>query len=118
MQDDVVKLACAHVRTGTDFTSAATGDKFSARVSAICKTSNIIYLIQCRKCKMQYVGETENPLHLRMNEHRSDYYRRLPATNPSLNIFSTHPASHTFKDATVMIIEQKYTLSPFYATEI
>ena len=42
-------------------------DDFSARVSANCRTSSIIYLIQCRKCKMQYVGETENSLHLRMN---------------------------------------------------
>ena len=25
-----------------------------------------------------YVGETENPLHLRMNGHRYDYYRKLP----------------------------------------
>ena len=69
---------CAHVRMGTDFTGAANGDKFSARVSATCKTSTIIYLTQCCKCKMQYVGETENPLHLRTNGHRSDYYRRLP----------------------------------------
>ena len=43
---------CAHVKTGTGFTSAVTGINFSARVSANYKTSNIVYLIQCRKCKM------------------------------------------------------------------
>ena len=98
---------CAHVRTGTDFTSAATGKKFSARVSATCKTSNIIYLIQCRKCKMQYVGETENPLHLRMNGHRSDYYRRLPDKPVARHFFNT--PGHTFEDVSVMIIEQLHS---------
>ena len=29
-----------------------------------CKTRNIIYLIECRKCQKQYVRETQNPLHI------------------------------------------------------
>ena len=56
---------------------------------------------------MQYVGETENPLHLRMNGHTSDYYRRLPDKPVGKHFFNTY--GHTFEDASVMIIEQLHS---------
>ena len=37
-----------------------------------CSTKNIIYLITCNKCKLQYVGETLQMLKTRMNQHRSE----------------------------------------------
>ena len=83
---------------------AVTGINFSARVSANCKTSNIVYLIQCRKYKIQYVGETENPLHLRMNGYGSDYYQRLPDKPVAKHFYDT--PGHMFEDVSVMIIEQ------------
>ena len=45
-------------------------------LSFTCKTRNLIYLIQCRKCGLQCVGETANPFHIRMNGHRSDINTR------------------------------------------
>ena len=94
---------CAHIKVGVVFSSAVTGVEFRARTTADCKTSNVVYLIECRKCKKQYVGETENPLHLRLNGHRSDYYRRLPDKPVGMH-FNT--SGHTFDDLTIMIIEQ------------
>ena len=94
---------CIHIKTGINFNSAVTGEKFRARVTANCKTSNIVYLIECRKCKKQYVGETENPLHLRVNGHRSDYHRRL-SDKPVAEHF--HSTGHSFDDMTIMVIEQ------------
>src|SRR5206468_3073062 len=35
-----------------------------------CSSDNIVYLITCSKCKLQYFGETSNPLRVRMNAHR------------------------------------------------
>lgn len=32
----------------------------------------MVYLISCCRCGVQYVRETENALHIRMNGHRSD----------------------------------------------
>ena len=37
-----------------------------------CKTSNIIYLITCKCCGLQYVGETSQLMTMRFKEHRSD----------------------------------------------
>ena len=34
-----------------------------------CKSGNIIYLLTCRGCNIQYVGETMQPVYMRMNGH-------------------------------------------------
>ena len=65
--------------------STVTGEKFYAKVTADCKTSNIVYLTECWICRKQYVGEMENLLHIRMNDHCSDYHRKL-LINPWQNI--------------------------------
>ena len=36
-----------------------------------CKTQNVIYLLTCKNCHYQYVGETCIPLHERINIHRT-----------------------------------------------
>ena len=58
------------------FTGAAksntTGETITLRQHTTCKTSNVIYLIECSKCNEQYVGETGHPVHHRGNQHRSD----------------------------------------------
>ena len=54
------------------FASSMTGEHFKLKLRASCKTTNVIYLIQCRRCGLQYVGETGQPLHSRMNSHRFD----------------------------------------------
>ena len=47
--------------------------------------------------------ETENPLHLRMNCHRSIYYCKL-SDKPVAEHFNM--IGHSFNDLTLMIIEQ------------
>ena len=39
-----------------------------------CKTYNIVYLVQCSLCKKAYTGRSIQPLHERLNGHRSKYY--------------------------------------------
>ena len=39
-----------------------------------CKSTNLVYLLTCESCGIQYVGETSQPLHKRMNHHRSNKY--------------------------------------------
>ena len=51
--------------------------KFTIRDSATCKSSNLVYLINCAHCQdVQYVGETGNTLQIRFNGHRSDIRRK------------------------------------------
>ena len=48
-----------------------------------CNSKNIIYLITCNKCKIQYVGETIQMLKMRMNKHRSDIRSKIANTHIS-----------------------------------
>ena len=63
---------CPNINPQDTFQSTTNGRSFRVRTSATCKTKNLVYLIQCKQCKKQYVGETQNPLHTRLNGHRSD----------------------------------------------
>ena len=51
--------------------SSVTGKTYSIKATANCRTANVVYnMIECTKCSKQYVGETENVLHIWMNDHR------------------------------------------------
>ena len=66
-------VTCQHFDpTPTDsFTSHITGISYPIRNDATCLSSNVVYLIQCSKCGIQYVGETGTTVRLRMANHRS-----------------------------------------------
>ena len=53
-----------------------------------CETFNDIYLIQCRLCNLQYIGETKRRLKDRFNEHRR------PILNPTGNYIRTTVSEH------------------------
>ena len=64
---------CKHIVEGDSFCSNTTGRKYNikSREDVItCATKNVIYLISCKKCGIQYVGETSQALRNRMNNHR------------------------------------------------
>ena len=87
------------------FTSPCTGSTHKIRFEFKCTTRNLVYLIQCRRCGLQYVGETGNPLHTRMNSHRSDI-RTTKIEKPVAAHF-TQP-DHSLEDLQVMGIEKIY----------
>lgn len=55
------------------FSSSNTGRVFhiNSNINLDCNTQNVIYLITCKYCKLQYVGETAKKLKVRFNNHRS-----------------------------------------------
>ena len=50
---------------GKSYSVKCTGENMN------CGTKNVIYLISCRKCAVQNVGETSQTLRCRFNNHRS-----------------------------------------------
>ena len=68
-----------------------------------CKTKNLVYLIECRKCRKQYVGETENALHIRLNGHRSDI-RTNKTEKPVAEHFNL--PGHYMENLTIMVIDK------------
>ena len=70
---------------------------------ANCKTANVVYMIECIKCKKKYVGETENALHLRMNGRQSDIkHRRLE--KPVATHFNSE--GHSLEDLSIFVTKQ------------
>ncbi len=53
-----------------------------------CKTTNVIYLITCKKCKLQYVGETIQLLRERIGKHASSF--KHPEKENSCRILAEH----------------------------
>ena len=48
----------------------STGATCQIKSHIICNTKNLIYMIQCNRCHLQYIGETKRRLKDRFNEHR------------------------------------------------
>ena len=80
-----------------------TGETFRILASAICKTRNVIYLMQCLRCRKQYVGETENSFHIRLNGHKSDI-KNHQIEKPVPAHFSS--LGHSMEDIQIMVIER------------
>ena len=69
-------------------------------------SSNVVYLITCNKCKLQYVGETSENLNKRLNWHDSCF--RNPTAYSFCKILNTHFRKGYCKDSSyaVNIIEK------------
>ena len=48
-----------------------------------CKYKNLIYLIHCKNCNKQYIGETKRQLSERFGEHRRLIVNHHQLTNPT-----------------------------------
>ena len=80
-----------------------------------CKSSNIVYLVTCDRCALQYVGETSLPLHERMYKYRnkidSDQVDpNLTAVEEHFRTFNNHDGTADF---TIQPISFTYNLREF-----
>ncbi len=65
---------CLYVKTRSEFDSKySTSFTITGRLD--CNSKNIVYLIECKKCEEQYVGETSKTLRARLTDHLSDIRR-------------------------------------------
>ena len=80
---------CEAIVNDTHFTSQVTAQRFQIREGPLhCNSKNIVYLMECRTCSIQYVGscgtdkrggEQKNKFRFRYNDYKSkhrDYLKR------------------------------------------
>ena len=80
---------CPYIEHGRNqYTFHSTGETHHIKSHITCETFNVIYLIQCRLCNLQYIGETKRRLKDRFNEHRR------PILNPTGNYIHTAVSEH------------------------
>ena len=67
-------LSCPDLSRSLEVRSKITGRTYSSinikSHEIQCKIRNYIYLLACKSCSIQYVGESVTPVNLRMNIHR------------------------------------------------
>lgn len=63
-------LTCKAADSCQNFQSSNTAHFYPVKGRLWCKSSNLIYLITCSLCDLQYVGQTERELRHRFLEHR------------------------------------------------
>ena len=75
--------------------SSKTGRKFKPLTEVNCQSSNLIYVITCKHCNIQYVGQTKNRILTRFQGHFTDiahdkdttvarHFNRCPIGDPQL----------------------------------
>jgi hypothetical protein len=62
---------CKIITDNTSFISTTYNKTFNIKTDCNCSTKDFIYLITCKLCKIQYVGESGQNLRDRMNNHKS-----------------------------------------------
>ena len=75
-----------------------------------CNSSNVVYLLECTVCDVQYVGSTCTPFRLRFNDYKACSRKfNLGASVPQVEFFRhfTEEGHHVFlKDISVKVIDR------------
>ena len=79
-------LCCKQVVHTTLFKSNQKNRIFQIYHNLNCKSTYVIYLLECTKCKIQYVGKTETEFNIRLNNHQKDVWK--PDAIPASRHFS------------------------------
>ena len=98
---------CACINVGSSFISNITNHSYnvvSPHVFLDCGTSNVIYLISCKRCGLQYVGKTSQTLRSRFNNHRV----RLKQMCDLFLYNHFNSDGHSHEDLCIMPIEEVY----------
>ena len=61
---------CPYVKEGKEVKVNKTGKVWKINKNVNCETKNIIYMIECLKCKERYIGESKRMLKHRLADHR------------------------------------------------
>ena len=94
---------CKILKKDGSIVSHKSGEKFETKTGVTCKSSNIIYCIECKECNMQYVGQTLRQMRERIGEHLG-YIRRKKMKN-EVPIHFNKCDHHGEKDVQVHILD-------------
>ena len=91
---------CPILMAKDEFSSHTTCQRYKVKGNASYMSSNDIYLIECKRCGHQYVGETGQPRRCRINGHES----------PVAVHFSN--MAQFLEDMAVMVVDKLYSPDP------
>ena len=104
-------VTCPYISDGlTNYTFFSTGETRPIKSHLTCDTKNLIYLIQCNRCNLQYIGETKRRLKDRFNEHRRTIDKPNSKSKPTTAAehFISSP-NHSAHDMELIAIEKVFS---------
>ena len=92
-------------------TSTFTGTRWDGKLFDIfhtvnCQSTFVIYIIECRICRLQYVGKSETAFNLRLNNHRNHSKKGVNSSELSEHFLHNSRSHDLGKDVTITVIEQ------------
>ena len=94
--------------------SAVNNFKVDINTSVNCQSKNIIYMVGCRKCPEQYIGQSERDLNTRFSEHKGYVVNNKisKATGEHFN-----QKGHKTSDMEVTVVEKVHNTDPQFRIE-
>ena len=105
---------CPYVKICKSIKSSKTEIHIEINKDVNCQTKNIIYCITCKKCKDQYIGESERTLKERFSEHLG-YVNNHHLNKATGNHFNSK--GHSVSDMEVAIVEKIFSQDPLVREE-
>ena len=102
---------CPFVKEGKTVKSKATNYKIDINTNVDCSTQNIIYLLNCKKCSQQYIGETKRMLKERFSEHKTYVNTNNKSKSTGIHF---NEKGHRVSDMEISIIEKVFNKDPRY----
>ena len=101
--------ACPYIKEGRKIEATQNKFKLDINVSADCQTTNCIYMLGCKQCPQQYIGETERSIKERFLEHKGYVSNKMltKATGAHFN-----QRGHSISDMQITIIEKVFNPDP------
>ena len=96
---------CLQMQHSSTFHSKATENNYKIFCNVTCKSMNVIYILECSVCGLQYVGESKQPFHKRLNGHRSDISKK-PLLPVSQHFRQSDHKLDDFNRMKILVIEQ------------
>ena len=67
---------CNYLETSRTFSNKNASKEYEIRKGALnCNSTNVIYLMQCKVCSLQYVGSTKTKFRYRFNNYKSKHLK-------------------------------------------
>lgn len=95
---------CPHM--SSTHTATSTASNFSLKINGdfTCDSANVIYMLECSTCRMQYIGHTETSFRLRFNNHRA-HASNLPHLPLSKHV---QMPGHSFENIKATILQSGF----------
>ena len=97
---------CRHINDTQTFKSTQSEREYRILHRVNCQSPWVIYMIECKKCNLQYIGKSETSVNIRLNNHRNHVKTAVNSCELTEH-FLQNRRSHSFdNDIGVTVIEQ------------